>query len=470
MEKDNALEQFRGKLKEIFRIDLQDLDFGIYKIMNTKKDMIENFLNKDLTSIVNSVLSEESDKENLRSQIFNLTYEFFSRYYSDGDFIPQMRYGGRNKYMIPYDGREIYLFWATKNLYYVKTTEYFYNYSFIVYDPLDRDKKYKINFKIKNASLERNYVKEEEKYFFLSDEPIEKVDDGEFNIYFEYRPITVEEQEIIKIKNNEKNNSQLNNESDQENNENIEKIENKNLKRKDIEEFLRDKIEKEILEIIQKLESNLGYILNARTEEKDININNIRKHLNIFFRKNTSDYFINKNLRDFLNNELENYIKNEILNINIKAEILDNEIIPKNNIVIAKGVFNICKKIIDEISEIEDFEKKLWEKKKFVYNVNYVITLDRIAEKEDGIQIIQKIIEILSKQKEDFIKNISKWENIKRIKETNENNNFDETDENSNNKLNKTKKTSYRERFEKAGNFQNQIVEWYLLDFIDENF
>ena len=148
----NDVEKFKNFLKELFRVDLQDLDFGIYKIMKIKQDMILRFIDEDLIPIVESTISGFQDQDqNLIADVFNLSYEFLSRYYSSGDFIPQLRYGGRDKYMIPYNGQEIELYWATRNSYYVKTTEYFSNYSFIASDPLDPNVKYKINFKIKKS-------------------------------------------------------------------------------------------------------------------------------------------------------------------------------------------------------------------------------------------------------------------------------------------------------------------------------
>ena len=167
------VEKFKNFLKELFRIDLQDLDFGIYKIMKIKQDMILKFINEDLVHTVESAISGFPDKDqNLMTDVFNLSYEFLSRYYSNGDFIPQIRYGGRDKYMIPYNGKEVDLYWATRNSYYVKTTENFTNYSFIVFDPFDPNDKYKVNFKIKEADLDKNYVVYEKKYFFIAEDPV----------------------------------------------------------------------------------------------------------------------------------------------------------------------------------------------------------------------------------------------------------------------------------------------------------
>jgi len=43
-------------------------------------------------------------------------------------------------------------------------------------------------------------------------------------------------------------------------------------------------------------------------------------------------------------------------------------------------VKNIGERIIEFLSQIEDYQKMLWEKKKFVLKTDYVITIDRIPE------------------------------------------------------------------------------------------
>ncbi|MEM5811122.1 MAG: site-specific DNA-methyltransferase, partial [Candidatus Aenigmatarchaeota archaeon] len=54
---------------------------------------------------------------------------------------------------------------------------------------------------------------------------------------------------------------------------------------------------------------------------------------------------------------------------------------------------DIAYKIIDFISQFEDELVRIWNKPKFILNSNYVITLDRIANKgEKGIKLIEKII------------------------------------------------------------------------------
>jgi len=39
-------DKFKDILREMFQMDQADLDFGIYRIMNAKRDEIEKFLDK----------------------------------------------------------------------------------------------------------------------------------------------------------------------------------------------------------------------------------------------------------------------------------------------------------------------------------------------------------------------------------------------------------------------------------------
>jgi len=41
---DNKRQQLISKLKELFQMDQADLNFGIYRIMNAKRDEISQFL------------------------------------------------------------------------------------------------------------------------------------------------------------------------------------------------------------------------------------------------------------------------------------------------------------------------------------------------------------------------------------------------------------------------------------------
>jgi len=178
-------EKLKVKLREIFQFESEDLGFGIYRIMNYKRKEIEEFIEKELISEIGrqlelvgeeeiSKIKEEFGKvkqkikeslgesafengelkeefkntplgkeyhekkkqlegikisEDLEREIYNHLINFFPRYYDKGDFISKRRYGKNEKYAVPYNGEEVLLYWANKDQYYIKTTEYFRKYN-----------------------------------------------------------------------------------------------------------------------------------------------------------------------------------------------------------------------------------------------------------------------------------------------------------------------------------------------------
>ena len=58
--------RFQELLRRLFQFDSADLDFGIYRIMNFKRGVVEKFIEKDLIKAVSSeldtgALAEQSD-------------------------------------------------------------------------------------------------------------------------------------------------------------------------------------------------------------------------------------------------------------------------------------------------------------------------------------------------------------------------------------------------------------------------
>jgi adenine-specific DNA-methyltransferase len=212
----NPLQKFQDLLRELFQFDCADLDFGIYRIMNYKRDVIERFITQDLPKDVaeeldRGALAEQSEaarelqevtaqirqtlggdaldadgtlattyhgtplgkrylalkakasgargRETLESAIYNHLYAFFSRYYQDGDFISKRRYSKRERYAIPYNGEEVYLYWANHDQYYVKTAEYFSDYAFTAPNSVS------VHFKLQAADVEQNNIKGDKRFF-----------------------------------------------------------------------------------------------------------------------------------------------------------------------------------------------------------------------------------------------------------------------------------------------------------------
>ena len=356
-------------LEDMFQLNQTDLDFGIYRIMNQKADEIKQFLQKDLIASIKNAfsvnnndglqkelndlistitnagmnpedspkvkeirekLSSSSNSESTENEIYSYLTNFFSRYYKDGDFVSLRRYK-KDTYAIPYEGEEVKLHWANSDQYYIKTSEFFRDYTFKV-----ENKTY--HFKIVEADTEKNNNKasdDNERRFVLDyDYPIYE-ENGELFIRFEYKSTGKE---------------------------------------------LQSKLNEKAIEVILKEQNAL--IENLKTlspTEKNKTRTILEKHLIDYTSRNSFDYFIHKDLKGFLSRELDFFIKNEILYIDDILDVSSSQI--ENILNKVKTFKTIANKIIAFLSQIEEFQKKLWLKKKFVIDANYCITLDRIDEK-----------------------------------------------------------------------------------------
>jgi len=215
--------KLRRLLQELFQLDRADLDFGIYRIMNQKRDEITRFLDNDLLPQVQGAFKEyrSSDRIQIESQlneaieqasalgadpdtmpkvmelrakysasvdvaeleneVFSHLYDFFRRYYHEGDFLSLRRYK-EGVYAIPYEGEEVKLHWANHDQYYIKTSEYLRDYTFKL--PSGKG----VHFKLIEADTEKDNTKAqsgEERRFVLYQESPLAGGDGELFIRFE---------------------------------------------------------------------------------------------------------------------------------------------------------------------------------------------------------------------------------------------------------------------------------------------
>lgn len=374
----NNYHKLQAVLKEIFEMDKADLDFGIYRIMNQKRDQVMDFIDNRLPKEIKSILSQTQSKDGiglqaeleqmgksldaagvaretapkyvalknklansidinaLEQEVFSHLASFFKRYYKEGDFISMRRYK-KDVYAIPYEGEEVKLHWANHDQYYIKTSEHLKNYAFKLGDGK------KVSFQLKEASTEQNNNKTQgdaERRFAIFDElPVEIIDD-ELHINFTYEP------------------------------------HQKTVKQADLEAKAIEVIRSSVVSL-NAIEDFAGIFDKAPTE-KNKNRTLLEKHLNDFISRNTFDYFIHKDLGGFLDRELDFYIKNEVLfidDINTEEPAYFTAQLSK-----IKALKTVASKIIDFLAQIENFQKKLWLKKKFVISTNYCITLDRIPE------------------------------------------------------------------------------------------
>jgi adenine-specific DNA-methyltransferase len=307
--------------------------FGEYAI-GSKGELNESFQETPLGKQYLDLRSKTGgavDLEELKATIFNHVYTFFSRYYDNGDFLSKRRYSRRQKYAVPYNGEEVYLHWANADQYYVKTGEHFTDYRF-------KNNGVTVHFELAAADTEQNNVKGERRFFVpRAKDAVYDEDARTLTIPFEYRPLTAREQTAYGTRNQQ------------------EKI---------IEEAAAD------LPVRLKKHPEALAALEPAGE--------LERHLRRYTRRNTSDFFVHKDLKGFLEGELDFYLKNEVLDVDdLEAWGPERS---DSWFEVMRAVKTVGRGVIAFLAQIEDFQKRLFEKKKLVVSTGYCITLDRVPE------------------------------------------------------------------------------------------
>lgn len=393
------------KLREIFQIDRPELDFGIYRILNARAGEINQYLEQRLPEKVKQALTagtaaqqaqaaqELKDKEaqyqadgidpatvlkvqELRQKlaqyttganehenaVFSHLLAFFSRYFDNGDFISQRRYKG-DTYAIPYAGEEVMLHWANKDQYYTKSGENFANYSFKLEDGRT------VHFRLVAADTAKDNRKDNDKerrFALVERKTVTRIDEqGEA---FEEELLPVEEVDGPASAANAKPAAK----------ELIIRFEYKAAPKGTKQEALAAQAVETVLADAAVKARWLDLGQRAPTE-KNPQRTRLEKHLSDYTTKNTADYFIHKDLGGFLKRELDFYIKNEVMHLDDVQNAGAFANIEKNMRVI-QCLRSIALELITFLAQLEDFQKKLWLKKKFVVSSHYCVTLDRVPQ------------------------------------------------------------------------------------------
>lgn len=395
-------EKLKGLLKELFQLDQPDLDFGLYRIMHAKSAEVTQFLDKDLLPQVKEAFrlyktADKAELENelasaidqahslgvpdpdllpkvkelraklatdaidigaLENEVYDHLFSFFRRYYSEGDFLAKRVYRP-GVYSIPYEGEEITLHWANKDQFYIKTDEYLRDYTFRLRPD---DEKKRVHFQLADAAEgEHGNVKpaEGKDRLFILCSPgqsghdfiaEEESDEGkELIIRFEYRQATLtdwpEDQRDGKTK---------------------------------------PPTQKELISLSEKMifalrDASLApWIIELAKphftpDEEKAEYTRLEAHLRRYSARNAFDYFIHKDLSGFLRRELDFYIKNEVMYL----DDVENDTAPRVEQYLSKVrvIRRIASKIIAFLAQLENFQRKLWLKKKFVIETSYCIAL-----------------------------------------------------------------------------------------------
>lgn len=386
-----SLLNLQEKLKEIFEINNSDLDFGIYRIMKFREKEIKNFIdielpktidskfkslesssknifdkvkefeedseNKTLVELYNSWNNQEienaskynpkfkeyvnnknslkdSKKTSIESDdIYNWLNAFFTSYYDKWDFFKTRK----QKWTYKFEWWDVGFTWATEGQYYIKSWKHFNNYTFLLND----DKKTKITFELLETKEAINNNKDKCKLIFGWTKDV--IDEETWEVIESFTNIQIKDNEIVLF------------------------FEYKEWENKNNTDVILEVISKSPFAILTK------FLTDKKTEKTKV----LDYHLTRFEAESKRDFFIHKDLKWFLNTELEDFINRVIWekqtailwNVNLATEILKK----------LQVMREVSETIIDFIAGVEEYQKSIFEKKKFVVESEYCMTLDKVS-------------------------------------------------------------------------------------------
>lgn len=386
-----SLLNLQEKLKEIFEINNSDLDFGIYRIMKFREKEIKNFIDIELPKTIDSKFKslesssknifdkvkefeENSENETLvelynswnnqeienaskynpkfkeyvnnknslkdskktsieSDDIYNWLNAFFTSYYDKWDFFKTRK----QKWTYKFEWWDVGFTWATEGQYYIKSWKHFNNYTFLLND----DKKTKITFELLETKEAINNNKDKCKLIFGWTKDV--IDEETWEIIESFTNIQIKDNEIVLF------------------------FEYKEWENKNNTDNILEVISKSPFAILTK------FLTDKKTEKTKV----LDYHLTRFETESKRDFFIHKNLKWFLNTELEEFINRVIWekqtailwNVNLATEILKK----------LQVMREVSITIIDFIAGVEEYQKAIFEKKKFVVESEYCMTLDKVS-------------------------------------------------------------------------------------------
>ena len=387
--------KLKAKLRELFELDKADLDFGIYRVLRQRHTEIAEFLDKHLETTVRNALTNHGDLQAVQirhdlekaesaaqaagisaeqsprvmelrtklekgadleataDEVYSHLLTFFSRYYQGGDFLGLHRstVHGHERYMIPYNGEEVKLVWANMDQYYIKSSELLRDYNFKVATNLGEifraapEDVFTVRFKLVEGDTEKDNRKADSKtaraFGLDAETPFVETDEKTLTIHFRYSEHPSE---------------------------------------RGLQDKLSAETEKTLAEGLPPKWKNLLFAADPthqpKTERERRTI--FQKHLRGYTAKHQFDYFIHKDLGGFLRRELDFYVKNEVMHL----DDIEDSSAPKAEEYLSKirAIRRCALPVIGMVAQLEEFQKKLWLKKKFVVETRYCITLDRVPE------------------------------------------------------------------------------------------
>ena len=399
----SPLDKLQDTLRRLFRLDEPaELDFGVYRLVNLKREYLSKYLDEQLPQQVDAEISQtsqatrEGELERIRlvllatlgkdaldengeftnsafeetiageaylnarrdalgikkaadmqEEIYDHLATFFSRYdCGGGDIVPRRRHAVKSRYAVPHDGEEVLLHWANRGQHYIKSVAYHPNFAFKLAGK-------RFVFRITDVrDIPRDNNMDSGRFMLPRIDAIAKEDNGDLLIPFTFRSLNKKEQKEYAVRGKgQKGNG----------NGNGGKVQ-------------AGILAEALTQLTESAAKNTALTPLLAADENGESA--FVRHARRFIRRNTADFFIHRDLRGFLGAELEFYLKNEALDMEELACI--NSAAVASRMVVVRVARELGLNIIDALAQWEDLQKALWEKKKFVLQSDYCATLGHI--------------------------------------------------------------------------------------------
>jgi len=399
-------QKFYNILQDLFVGAKLEGDSGYVNLMNIKTD----YFNKIKVKIEEEIRRKFGNTK--PEDLYDKLYTFFDSYFSDGGsifFSSTPSY--KNIYAKVYSDREdVSLFWKTSKLYYVKSEA---NYRTIEnLQLINSDQEITFDFHFDASLLKHKKVNEKKElvFYFVGTQKRAGKKVIKFKVIYKNDNKYGKLKEILGIKDNSKIIKYVLGNSEKLDKKITFKNEGLDLEMVN-EKGGRNFVNAELL--IQDNQDLLGGVTvePAISDTNDIekylrlksiilNAENIEKAFKVYKKQTEIDYFIHKDAKGFLREQFDLYMYQHLTG-NMET-VFDQE-----NLARFKKIKEIAYLAIDYIGNFEDELKKIWLKPKFVRKSNYVVTLDRLADKTGGMKVIENILKHKGMEKQ-----IAEWQEL----------------------------------------------------------
>lgn len=384
-------QKFYNILQDLFVGAKLEGDGGYVNLMNIKTD----YFNKIKVKIEEEIRRKFGDTK--PEDLYDKLYTFFDSYFSDGGsifFSSTPSY--KNIYTKVYSDREdVSLFWKTSKLYYVKSEANYRTIENLQLINSDSEITFDFHFDASLLKHKKANEKKELAFYFVGTQKRAGKKVIKFKVIYKNDNKYGKLKEILDIKDNPKIIKYVLG--------NLEKLDkkitfkNNGLDLKIVNEKGGQVFVKAAL-LIRDNQDLLGGVTvepaifdtsdiekYLRLKSIILNVENIEKAFKVYKKQTEIDYFIHKDAKAFLREQFDLYMYQYL------AGSMET-IFDQDNLTRFKKIKEIAYLAINYIGNFEDELKKIWLKPKFALRSNYVVTLDRLAYKTAGMEVIENIL------------------------------------------------------------------------------